>query len=63
MNPNDIAKVEAAIREGITDAYRHGIGAAILTIEVYREHVRDRSVFDHMISVLRQQSASVGTDQ
>ena len=63
MNPDDIAKVEAALREGITDAYRHGIGAAIRTIEIYREHVRDKSVFDAMIAALRHQSASCGIDK
>jgi hypothetical protein len=45
------------LREGITDAYRYGIGAAIETIQRHRGSTVDVESFDRVIDDLRRQSA------
>ena len=57
VSPEDIAVIEKAIREGMIDAWRYGIGAAISTIQRYRGQSVDLVTLDLVIDDLRRQSA------
>ncbi len=51
--------VEAAIRAGIHDSYRYGVGFAIQTIETFRDRSTDQSTFEELLEYLRNYSAGL----
>lgn len=63
VSTDDIAIVQRAIHEGIIDAWRYGIGAAIRTIQQYRGQSVDVETLDKVIDDLRRQSAEAENER
>lgn len=51
--------VEKAIRAGIHDSYRYGVGFAIATIEKYQQNTTDPDTFTELLTYLRTYSAGL----
>jgi hypothetical protein len=56
VSPEDMADVEEAIRNGITDAYRCGLGVAIRLITEYGSRSVDPDFVAEMTAILREVS-------
>lgn len=54
------AEIESVLREGITDAFRTGLGVAIATVRQYRALAPQ--AIDVIIGVLQRQSIQAGKD-
>lgn len=53
--------VEAAIRAGIHDSYRYGVGYAIQVVETFQERSTDPDTFAELLAYLRRYSAGLWT--
>ena len=62
MTDDDFPKVAAAVRGGINDAYRLGLGVAIQTLEEYRTRTTDPYTFEAVLAHLRELSVRIGSE-
>lgn len=58
ITPGAEARIEAAIREAVDDAYRLGIGTAITVVELYRQASTDPAICDRIVAHLRAHSVA-----
>jgi hypothetical protein len=59
---DEFPKVAAAVRSGINDAYRLGLGVAIATIEEYRDRTSDPNTIEAVLAHLRDLSVRIGQE-
>lgn len=59
---DEFPKVAAAVRSGINDAYRLGLGVAIQTLEEYRTRTTDPYTFEAVLAHLRELSVRIGQE-
>lgn len=62
MSTDGFADVEAALRAGVNDAYRLGLGAAIDLLLDYRSRSTDPITLDAAIAHLQMLSVRVGAE-
>ena len=62
MNDDHFPEVAAAVRSGINDAYRLGVGAAIQILCEYRTLTTDPATWDAAIAHLQHLSLRIGSD-
>ena len=62
MSDDQFPAIAAAVRSGINDAYRLGLGAAIRILCEYRTLTTDPTTWDAAVAHLQHLSLRVGSD-
>ena len=62
MTEDEFPIVAAAVRSGINDAYRLGLGVAIQTLEEYRTRTTDPYTLEAVLAHLRELSVRIGQE-